>query len=180
MKKRQIRIKKTTYHDNGKVHEEYTTNECNKKFGEYKEWDIHGKLIAWHYYEDSVMLKHCIDFYENGNKEYETIYFSEDISVRTFIHYDKNGKIMISTDFRGDDIHGWNKTFYENGEKEEETYYQDFYKSGICKKWYPNGILQSEEEYGPYEKLNGYSREWDYQGKLIKEEFYVDGVLQKK
>ena len=41
---------------------------------------------------------------------------------------------------------------------EEETTYNNFYKIGISNKWYPNGQLESEEEYGPYEKLNGLKR----------------------
>ncbi len=168
------------YHSNGKIYEEFTENECGDKFGEYKEYDLNGKLIALHFYDDNVMKKHCIDFYENGEKEYETIYYGSDISFHTFINYYENGQIKTSSDKIDDDFHGPYLEFYEDGTKKEETTYNNFYKIGLSKKWHPNGQLESEEEYGPYEKLNGFKRTFNYKGELIKEEFYVNGVLHKK
>ena len=164
---------------NGNIHEEYTTNECGDKFGEYKEFDMNGKCKTLYYYEDDVMKRHCIDFYENGNKEYETIYYGTDISFRTFIHYYENGQIETSTDMLDDDYHGQYLEYYENGTLKEDTQYRNYYKWGISKKWHSNGKLEVEEVYGLYEKLNGTRKEWDYQGKLIKEENYLDGRLVK-
>jgi antitoxin component YwqK of YwqJK toxin-antitoxin module len=111
---------------NGNIHEEYTENECGDKFGEYKEFDVNGKLKTLYYYEDDVMKRHCIDFYENGNKEYETIYYGTDISFRTFIHYYENGQIETSTDMLDDDNHGKHLEYYEDGKLKEEVQYRNY------------------------------------------------------
>lgn len=172
--------KRITRHENGQINEEYFIDSQGKINGEYKEWDENGIIIAHHYYENNVEKKRCTDFYENGNKKYETELNYSDENLTKLNHYYMNGQLRSSTERKDSDLHGLKIQFYENGNKREETYYQDYYKSGISQKWFPNGQLEVYEEYGHFEKLNGYRRVWKQNGDLIKEEVYENGVLIKK
>ena len=177
--------KRVTYHEYGKIYEEYTVNNSWEKCGEYKEWDEDGKLVAIRIYENDVEKSSCTDFYENGNKKYENVYYDNEKTLTKLIHYYMNGQIRSSTEIKSVDEcnperEGLRMEYYEDGQKRSETNYVNGYKTGVCRVWYPNGILEVEEEYGPYERLNGIRRVWTQKGELIKEEFYEKGVLQKR
>ena len=94
-----------------------------------------------------------VEYYENGQKSYETNY--------------KNGK--------QDGLWtGW----HENGQKESELNFRNGKKDGLWTEWYKNGQKKSEINF-KNEMKNGLSTGWDKEGSVTKTETYKDGKLVK-
>lgn len=67
------------------------------------------------------------------------------------------------------------KTFYENGKVKSEEIYKNGVKAGICKYYYENGKLQYEECYDGYGQKEGTYRTYYKNGQLESSYTYKDG-----
>ena len=129
-------------------------------------------------------------WYPNGNPKWEIKWVTIDDKNSNFpfryevvrIEYHSNGQ-KASEEFR-DFSSGINKPigiyqeWYPNGQlKEQSNYSEEGYLDGVSKIWSEDGTLL-EHLFYEQNKKEGSQKYYDESGKLIKEEYYLNGVLQ--
>lgn len=147
--------------------EEYTLNDDKEKDGffriyenekliydaEYKENKINGIIRKYDYYGN--LSKY--EFYKNGIKEGTSIKFREP------------GLIESILTFKKDTLNGKCWEFYPNGFIKYLYHYKDGFNIGSNYDFYPNGFL-AKYKYFDYEGKLAFYREYDKNGKRIKED----------
>ncbi|PIX36407.1 MAG: hypothetical protein COZ59_01255, partial [Bacteroidetes bacterium CG_4_8_14_3_um_filter_31_14] len=106
-----------------------------------------------YYYENNILYKSVN--YKNGKKQ--------DLSKE----FDKNGRIVAITEYNND---------YIINRERINTIDKQGLKQGVWKTFYPNDKIATEATY-LNDTLNGFYKEFDMQGKLLKIEKYQTGQL---
>jgi antitoxin component YwqK of YwqJK toxin-antitoxin module len=156
----------------------------------------------WIFYTDSAKVKNEL-FYRKGKKDsVQKTFFSngqvqvienykEDKRDGISIFFDENGHKLQTVNFKESLEEGWAKEYnedtlvtklslYKNGYivKEESINKRDTkgWKQGIWKTFYNNDKTKWEGQYSNNKK-NGFFKEYDTDGNLIKKEEYADDIL---
>ncbi|UCH95187.1 MAG: toxin-antitoxin system YwqK family antitoxin [Candidatus Aminicenantes bacterium] len=121
-------------------------------------------------------MKRILEWYENGNLKYETVYKDNSTLNRHEKEWYKNGKIKSEIGYKKDKMHGKIRRWYENGQKESECEYFEGKPHGRWVWWRENGQMWALEEYR-YGELNGKHIDWDKNGKITRETIFKDGKM---
>lgn len=159
----------------------------------------------WNFYNSAGVLITTITYKESKKSGYKVIYNPDDQSIimkENFINDLKNGMTFlykqgymykqipyvdgkengIGKEFAKDStvitISSYKNGFISREEKINRTDYRGK-KQGVFKDFFP--LSDHEKLVATYtdDKLNGYLKEYNFRGDLVKTEKWVDGVLQK-
>jgi antitoxin component YwqK of YwqJK toxin-antitoxin module len=127
-------------------------------------------------YTDSKKTGPWIEYYPNGNKK-DDITFVNNRPNGPAITYYENGNKKDSGCWKGSRWIGEYKHYYENDSLQQLFYYDSLgHREGKQFYYFPNGRLNIERECHQG-KENGWTREYDSNGKLLMETFYNSGVI---
>lgn len=118
------------------------------------------------------------DYYENGNIEKITFYFSSynkgPLKDSVLIAYYENGKKKAEIACKLGQKNGLAKEWYENGQLKSKGMYINDKEEGLWEYWYDNGKkkISIETKNG---KNEGKFIKWDEKGNLIEERLFQDG-----
>lgn len=111
-------------------------------------------------------------YYENGNLSSEGMMKNGKIVGQTKQYYE-NGQLWGELNWKDGKLTGISKGYYESGELHKETHHSDdSYVPKLGKEYYKDGKLKHEFETNIIEGEKRFSidRDYDKNGKLIKEE----------
>jgi antitoxin component YwqK of YwqJK toxin-antitoxin module len=119
------------------------------------------------------------ELYVNGEKNGKSYYYDEKARLKKTIEFEKNYKHGFEKHY--DTLGNVNliiKYSYDNITNSEKLNRKDKFgrKQGIWKTFYGNEKLHTYANYKD-DKLNGYYREYNIYGELIKSDYYIDGKL---
>jgi antitoxin component YwqK of YwqJK toxin-antitoxin module len=149
----------------------------------YRSNELHGTSGEWN--ERGILINECN--YENDYSYGESRSWTDDgvlSKVENYVNgvrngiqhsYHRNGKISEESIVSNGMLVGKVKTFYESGEP-FEIYEVDECKQGEYRMFHENGQLKIQCEYNK-DELDGEYKEWDEEGNLVLERFYVEGKL---
>jgi antitoxin component YwqK of YwqJK toxin-antitoxin module len=92
--------------------------------------------------------------------------------TKDFFKSSKEFKYRPAGDFDGKD--GILRKYYDNGVLQSEFIYKDGKLNGLCRTFYENGSIKSRENYRD-DKLDGLSKVYYENGKLMADIFYREG-----
>lgn len=126
-------------------------------------------IILEEFFENDIKQKITTSYYNvKGYKKWKEINFIDDVKEGKSFEYELDGRLITII-------------FYKKGTlvgKEIINRYDRLNKKkGTWKEFYDNGKLKEESRY-KNDLLNGYYKEYDIKGKLIKATLYIDGVPQ--
>ena len=174
----------------------YYENGLKKSEGNRKNFELDS---LWLFYSDSGKIVLTIN-YTNGKKngirttylKDETIEenFIEDVKNGTALHRFPDGKIKTKTSFINGREEGISKEYSKDGliislieykkgyviNSENINRYREGLKHGVWKEFYDNENVKWEGEYS-YGKRDGYFKEFDIKGNLLKIEKYRNDEL---
>lgn len=178
------------YYENGKI-----KSEGNRKNAQLDS--------LWKFYNEEGKLSLSYVYAEGKKNGIKTVYDTETkqiISEENFTndarqgisYYFKEGVKYKEVPFEKGKENGYGKeylpdgliqaiTFYKNGfiARDEKINRKDKFnkKQNIWKEFYASGVVKKEMRYRD-DKLDGYLKEFEPDGNLLKAEKYIDGVLQ--
>ena len=185
----------TAYFEDGKIknkaifkdgitleEEDYKNNEIRKnsfKNGEIVQQDIYSKnkiLKAKKFFLENGKIK-IMTYYENGNKQEETIFMGNLLDGEAFAYY-TSGKLREKDFFKNGKREGEAIIYYENGNIKQKSLFKNDIREGELSMYYPSGKLR---QIGKYinGKLNGEVIEY-YENGVIKEKAYFINDKQEK
>ena len=167
----------TKYHPNGQKHYE----------GYYDETDPIGDQVSW---------------YDNGNKEYESIELNELNEICTYWHkngniksneifidnkklsttlfkYFKNGHLESKVTVKNAILSGESKFWYKNGRVKKIQHYKEGKLHGKFVEFYKNGKKFIQGSYSNYQP-DGQWFFWNKNGLKTEERFYKNNKLLEK
>lgn len=157
-----------TYHENGKLMEEFFLNKNGEKNGPYTAWYDTGILYETSQYKNGKMTGERKLYYTDGKLEILETYNDEGLLDGPYITYYQNGKVMVEKKYSKNTLQGKVLVYYENGQLKEEVLFKDNAENGPFTEYFPNGKVQWKGTYlnGPNEF--GPLEEYDSTGLLIK------------
>jgi antitoxin component YwqK of YwqJK toxin-antitoxin module len=189
------------YYDNGALHFEYSYLD-GQLHGTTKEYYETGEPKAEIVYDRGKQVS-ARYFLRNGKLERETRYVGGKKN-ETQMEYYTTGELFRERKFINGKLEGLEKEYYQNGKLKAERNYINGKKEGSAKGYHKNGNLQGDWifqggapvsatiyyrtgelwlEHSAFDasgRLNGISLEYDKQGSLIAERYYVDDQLVKR
>lgn len=180
------------YYDNGKL----------KSEGNRVNYDLDG---VWKFYTSDGLIINSISYSKgkkNGNKITFDPVSGDTLMIESFVNDKKEGNSLFFTNsklikvipFVEGKENGVGKEFDSNGtlisliyyksgfiSRQEKINRRDFLgrKQGIYKTFFSNTLKENIIAYYTDDKLNGYYKEFNERGDIVKNEKWVDGVLQK-
>ncbi len=126
-------------------------------------------IILEEYFENDIKQKYSTFFYDvKGHKKWKKINFIDNVKEGKSYEYAIDGRLISILFYKKGTLMGKEKiNRYDKLNKKKDTW----------KVFYENGKLKEEMRY-KNDLLNGYYKEYDKQGKLIKATLYIDGVPQ--
>jgi len=179
--------------ENGKFIMYYSNGNIENE-GEFLNGKYNGNYI--YYYDNGIKMYEGV--YEMGQKNKLWVYNHSDGLIKMFIHYDF-GK-TIKEDYQNGEF----VSYYDSGMIERIGHYKEGKKEGYFAEYYNNGIreLVSREKTDSYEpdelvevvtgqqikfektyvndKVEGEVKFFSEDGKLVKTEYYQNGVLNSE
>lgn len=117
-------------------------------------------------YVDDIKQGKSYYFHENG-KIYQIISFKDNKKQGSGREFNTNGDVSALLEFRYDNL--VDRQIVNRTDKQKR-------KQGVWMVFYPNDKIKTEMEYKD-DLLNGYVKNYDQSGKLLKMERYVNGEL---
>lgn len=144
----------------------------DKKQGSYKTFDDHCFLIKNESYVEDKLEGNTIIYYpdSSGSKVKKIIPYVDGRREGTGYEYSKDGRITALVTYK--------KNFIVSNEKINRVDSKGK-KQGVWKSYYPNSRLKVEERYKD-DRLNGYTKYYNAQGKLESAVLYIDGKEQSQ
>lgn len=151
---------------------------------DYKNNIKSGYCKKFKFINDSIQQKNVLiskELYVNGEKNGKSYYYDDKGRLKKTIQFEKNYKHGFEKQY--DTLGNINliiKYSYNNIINSEKLNRRDKFgkKQGIWKTFYGNEKLKTYANYKD-DKLNGYYREYNIYGELIKSEYYINGKLEK-
>jgi antitoxin component YwqK of YwqJK toxin-antitoxin module len=184
------------FYENGVVRLEGTYKD-DKKNGYFKEYDRKGNLIKTEKYLEDVIqedvaelveLEIRTDYYPSGNIKTVASY-KDGVPEGVRREYSEDGRILATYVFDEGVITGqgimneqgirtgpW-KELYPDGKTKAEGMYKDGKKTGRWKYYYPDGTIEQEGAYDDDGNLTGEWKWYYNSGKLMRQESYLNGLL---
>lgn len=156
------------YSEEGKLLNEYTYVK-GKKTGPKKTYDEKGKLSSEENFENDIKQGHTFFYYPEGMVSVKTP-FKNGKEEGMAYEYDKQGTIITLITYKMGSIARQEKINRTDANNK---------KTGMWKTFYENGNIKTEARY-ENDLLNGYYKEYDPSGSLVKAEKYVNGVKDEK
>lgn len=174
----------------------YYENGLLKSEGNRKNFELDS---VWKFYSDSGKLKLEINYLEGKKNGIRRTYLKDETIEETFVNDVKNGftyhlypdgKIKLKSNFINGREEGITKEYSRDGmvitlieyrkgyvvNSENINRYREGLKHGMWKEFYDNEKVKSEGNYS-YGKRDGYFKEYDINGNLLKLEKYVNDEL---
>jgi antitoxin component YwqK of YwqJK toxin-antitoxin module len=137
----------------------YFNDDCQLiKEESYRKGKLHGKQINYYPTTDSLLVLKSLTHYENGVKQGFAFEYAKDGRIVSLVNY-KDGYVSDRESINRKD---------EKGRKQ-----------GIWKSYYPNFRVKKEERYKD-DRLNGYVKLYNVEGRLESASLYIDGVKQSE
>ncbi len=149
---------------------------------DYKNDIKSGYYKKFKFIDDSSQQKNVLiskELYVNGEKNGKSYFYDDKARLKKTIQFEKNYKHGFEKQY--DTLGNINliiKYSYNNITNSEKLNRRDKFgkKQGIWKTFYPNEKIHTYANYKNH-KLNGYYREYNIYGELIKSEYFIDGKL---
>ncbi len=126
-------------------------------------------IVLEEYYENDIKQNITTFFYDvAGHKKWKEINFIDNVKEGKAFEYGLDERLITLIFYKKGTLMG--KEFINRYDKLNK-------KKGTWKVFYDNGKLKEESRY-KNDLLNGYYKEYDKKGKLIKATLYIDGVPQ--
>ena len=166
------RYKVTTWHANGKKHEEYGVKGYNTKQGKWKRWREDGTKAFDFTMKNGQKHGKCTKWQENGNKKEEGEWTNGSMGVQgTYTWYYSNGHKEKS--IRHKNGHGvYFTSWYENGRKRQEGGRYDNQIRGTYTFWYSNGNKSQVAKYNRSGQKHGSFVDYHENGQKSQEGSY--------
>ena len=142
-----------------------------------------GYCYTYKFVNDSDFVKNIVkkkELFVEGKKYGKSFYYTDRANLEKTVMYDENEKHgkEIYYDTSGKIIAILKYSYGNLIEAEEiNRVDKDGNKFGVWKDFYPTGKIKMYANYKD-NKLNGYYREYDSQGRITKSEYYIAGVLK--
>ena len=115
--------------------------------------------------------------YDNAQLKYKHRYLAGKRDGEQ-IEWWPNGQKKVVNNYRdGKDTGG--QSWYDNGNPKHLYQMEGYKMTGLSVRWHPNGQKKEEVEYVNGKK-EGRLLQWDDQGNVTRDKFYVKGKLQSK
>lgn len=192
---------KNKYYESGQIQIEYTYVN-GQLHGTTKEYYETGETRKESIYEKGKLLSEK-RFLKNGKIEYEMHYESGN-KIENQLEYYPTGELFRERKLINGKQEGVEKEYYQNSKLKAERNYVGGKKQGSAKGYYKNGKLQGDwtfeggapvsatiyyrtgelwlkhTDFDKSGRLNGVTKEYDRNGSLIAERYYVDDVMVKR
>jgi len=189
------------YYENGALQFEYSYRN-NKLQGVTKEYYETGEIRAEHYYNRGKLIGKK-EFLRNGYLRYELKYKGNN-KVETHKQYYSTGELFREQTFVNGKLEGLEIDYYRNTQKKAERNYIDGKKEGSAKGYHINGNLQGDwlfkngepvsatifyntgekwlihTDFDNKGRLNGTSKEYNKEGKLMAIRYYENDEMVKR
>lgn len=138
---------------------------------------VESTIIIWDYFDNGMLKKKAnikdnklngkfIQWYLNGNKEYQADYI-DDVPQGIWWHWHENGKIEEEVRFIDGKRDGTSKQWKENGIKWEDVNYKNGKLHGLWTKWHENGQKLRDRYYDEGNKV-GTETSWYPNGEIAE------------
>lgn len=114
-------------------------------------------------------------YYSNGQLYAKAfaVYLDYDDEGKSFyegdaVYYFQDGKIKQKLRVLNNKVDGIETTYYPDGQMASQESYSGGLRNGICKEWYPNGILKSIGIFEDEDILSSLYLEYDENGHLLQ------------
>ncbi|HNW99123.1 MAG TPA: toxin-antitoxin system YwqK family antitoxin [Bacteroidales bacterium] len=129
-----------------------------------------------------IILSSCtktkIEYWENGNKKSELLYFNGKLDGISTWWYESGEKQMECT-YKNNMLEGQSTRWYFNGNKQRLDFYKNNMLNDTCITWHENGTKKSVTIY-INDTLNGTVTEWHDDGHIKVNGTYKNGLYEGK
>lgn len=160
-------FERVSYHENGKVNEQFSISKDSVRNGVYKKYLDNGNLFEQSNYVDGELHGERTLYYTNGNPEIIETYEKGNIAG-SYKVFRENGELLLEYSYENGQIEGISRKYFKGGALEEEVTFENGAENGPFKEYYESGGVQWEGQFlnGPNEF--GTLMQYDEQGELIK------------
>ncbi|MFZ1705499.1 MAG: hypothetical protein WAT79_14215 [Saprospiraceae bacterium] len=157
-----------TFHENGKLKEEYTLNNKNEKNGTYKSYSDEENLYELAEYKNGLLVGKRILYHPNGKTEVIEQYNEEGKLHGVYQVFYDNGQLMTDKNYINNELEGEVRVYYKTGKLKEVVQFKDSQENGAFVEYFPNGQIQWKGTYLNGDNEFGDLEEYDSTGILIK------------